>query len=287
MPVHPFTWSQACTPTCWDWCITCNTWVVPFLILCWHCKKSLMNCSWQSYFAQIEHTVENVDHAHIFQIQKKRNYLNHFHKDHQGDHHHEHLGCHGTSISTRSMGKMSTITEAISWTSISISTISSWWVRRVMLFTWGVWLLTLIVVDTWYWLSRKEVLWEISLPPNTACSMNISTLQRLIIKIHILFICMICLINYRSRQSYYQSYLNISSSIIYLRYIFWMIFISITSTISSSLLIFQHWTNVLQAMIFGLTCRVHFGKWACSWLVISNATILTRHMWFLYTTHLK
>ena len=60
-----------------------------------------MNYSWQPYFAQIAHGVENVDHAYIiFKIQKERKYLNYLHKNHQGNHHHHHLESMGTTIST-------------------------------------------------------------------------------------------------------------------------------------------------------------------------------------------
>ena len=88
-------------------------------------------------------------------------------------------GAMGTTTSTTTaMGIMSTITKRI--TSISISTSSSWWMRRITLLTcWGhlTWMsttrlrgiLTIKITLNWYGLSLKEPLWEISLKHYTAC----------------------------------------------------------------------------------------------------------------------
>ena len=67
-----------------------------FCVLSWHWNR-LFNESFMAItLCSNYHAVENLSHAYIInQIQRKRNYLNHFHKDHQGDQDDYHWGCHG------------------------------------------------------------------------------------------------------------------------------------------------------------------------------------------------
>ena len=120
----------------WDWWITWNAWIISFYIFVDVVIDKTMNYSWQSYFVQITHVVEYINHVYIiFQIQKKSNYLSLLHKLECGNTINTTWGAIETTLSsTITMGIMSTITRKITWNSTSISTIFSHWVKRITLF---------------------------------------------------------------------------------------------------------------------------------------------------------
>ena len=157
----------------------------------------------------------------------------------------------GTNTSTRSVGIMPTITQKVTWASIIISTISSQWSEKGnSVHLSGVSDLdehhktqndfdyqhySYLVTDIYY-LSKNlfaKYHYVLILPD---VSYEYFYLTEIYFQSAHLLVCMICPIDYRSRESYYWCYLNISSSITHPRFLFWMVDSSMTAIISFSVL---------------------------------------------------
>ena len=120
----------------WEWWITYNTWVVSFFILCWHCNKSVseltmavllcLRCLYWWVCQLCLCHLPNSDEEQMSEPPPLRiiwwtTIATTW--DSMGT----------TTPTTTGIGIMSTFIRRITWASISISTISSWWMRGIKL----------------------------------------------------------------------------------------------------------------------------------------------------------